>query len=215
MMKIKFSKKIIMLVAILFIGVFTCFVLLKSPIKSLASAAIPNNEDAKLIQEAIEYSYVLESEAATTFDTSNLIKVFVDDQRGAELSQEQLAFMQKVTNQPNTRYFGYLTYKTAYYNWWANGAIQMEELQSKAINENRPITKEDIQKIIEASAGLIPPSRSEGDEDKPLIRFHSLTISGDVATVTYDDGPRTNESTLVKIEGSWYIAGNTILSLHP
>lgn len=91
----------------------------------------------------------------------------------------------------------------------------MEELQSKAINENRPITKEDIQKIIEASAGLIPPSRSEGDEDKPLIRFHSLTISGDVATVTYDDGPRTNESTLVKIEGSWYIAGNTILSLHP
>jgi len=49
----------------------------------------------------------------------------------------------------------------------------------------------------------------------PEIKFISITINDDHAIATFDDGPRTNEMTLVKVDGKWLIAGNKILSLHP
>lgn len=213
-MKKKNKLGLIFIISIVFI-MLIAFAKLMGPIsKTEASPGVPNSEASRRIQETIVLSYVIENEAAMTFDTSRFATVFVDDDRG-DLSLDQLKFVQNVTQQINKTDFGYLTYKLAYYNWWSKGAIAMEELQAKAVEENRDITKEEIQKLIESQSGLLPPARAEFLIEEPNIKFISLTINEDLSTVTFDDGPRTNEATLVKINGSWFIAGNSILALHP
>jgi hypothetical protein len=181
----------------------------------LAFLGITDNEDSKLIRETIIRSYKIENEAAMTFDNSKFPSVFIDDARGADLSSSQLKFVQNVTQQHLQTDFGYLTYKQTYFAWWSKGAIAMEELMAKANQEEHSITKEEVQDLIGSNSGLMPPARAEAVEEDPEIRFISLVIDGDQSVVTFDDGPRTNEMTLVKINGDWLIAGNRILALHP
>jgi hypothetical protein len=45
--------------------------------------------------------------------------------------------------------------------------------------------------------------------------FIAIAIDGDQSVATFDDGLRTNEMTLVKVDENWLIAGNKILALHP
>ena len=205
----------IFVISIVFIVIIASTKLIGPISETKASPGIPNSEESRRIQETIILSYLIESEAAMTFDTSKFSSVFVDDDRDVDLSPNQLKFVQNVTQQKNMTDFGYLTYKLAYYNWWSKGAIAMEELQARAAEENRYITKEEVQKLIESQSGLLPPARAEFLVEEPNIKFISLTIDEDISSVTFDDGPRTNEATLVKINGSWFIAGNVILSLHP
>lgn len=183
--------------------------------ETLAFPGIPDNEESRRIQETIILSYKIESEAAITFDTSKFSSVYIDDARGADLSLAQLKFVQNVTQQQSKTDFGYLTYKLAYFAWWSKGALAMEELQAKAAKEERAIIKEEMQTLISSQSGLLPPARAESLEEETEIRFITLVIEGDQSVVTFDDGPRTNEMTLVKINGDWLIAGNRILSLHP
>ncbi len=70
-----------------------------------------------------------------------------------------------------------------------------------------------MQSLID-SAMRFAPARSTFSET-PEIQFISIAVDGDQAVATFDDGPRTNEMTFVKIDGKWLIAGNKILALRP
>jgi hypothetical protein len=187
----------------------------KTKLEVGAFPGIPDTEDSKLIQEKIRQSYKIEGEAAVTFDTSDFSLVFIDDSRGTELSSSQLKFVQDITQQTSKTYFGYLTYKKSYYSWWGKGEIAMEELQIKAEDEKRAITKEEMQSLIVSSSGMMPPARAESMGGEPELMFIAIAIDGDQSVATFDDGLRTNEMTLVKVDENWLIAGNKILALHP
>lgn len=178
-----------------------------------AFVGVPDTADSKAIQATIIRSYKIEAEAAATFNTSAFDSVFVNDVRGGELIQPQLKFMQDIANNPSKTDFGYLDYKIAYYVWWEKGAAAQEELQAKVAKEGRNPTKEEMQSLIDSTGRMAPP-RSILTET-PEIEFMSIAIDGDRAIAIFDDGPRTNEMTLVRIGGRWLIAGNKILVLHP
>ena len=178
-----------------------------------AFSGIPDTDDSRLIQETIVRSYKIEAETAMTFNTSGFASVFVNDARVGELIPTQLKFMQDITQNPSKTNFGYLEYKIAYYTWWGRGAESVEQLQAKVAKEGRNLTTEEMQSLVD-STGRIAPYRSTITKP-PEIEFKSIVIDGDRAITTFDDGPRTNEMTLVKINGSWFIAGNKILVFHP
>lgn len=162
-----------------------------------AFPGIPDTEDSKLIRDTIIQSYIIEGAAAMTFDISSFSTVFVDDSRGAKISPSQLKFMQTITQQISRTDFGYLTYKKAYFTWWGNGAIAMEELQARALEENRALTNEEMQSLLATSSGMLPPARAESIESGPEINFVSIAVDNDQGVAIFDDGLRTNEMTLV------------------
>ena len=206
---------LIFLITLIVLALITFIRQMDSETKTFAFPGVPDNEDSRRIQDTIILSYKIEDEAAMTFDTSKFPSVFVDDARGGDLSSSQLKFMQNVTQQRLKTDFGYLTYKQVYFTWWSKGAIAMEELLAKAEQEERSITNEEVQDLIGSLSDTMPPARSESLEKEPEIKFISIVIEGDQSVVTFDDGPRTNEMTLVKINGDWLIAGNKLLALLP
>jgi len=72
--------------------------------------------------------------------------------------------------------------------------------------------------LVDSKGRMAGPRSCPGPESRGSkidLEFLSLHINGDVASVVFDDGPRTNQMTLVNVNHHWYIAGNRILALHP
>jgi hypothetical protein len=208
-------KKIFVITAMLALALVTLAFDAGSLFKQSGDRArnIPDTTDAKEIQRTIEKAYAVEEIAARTFDTTEFAKVFINDPRGGRLDDSTLQFIKEVlgTNLTST---GYLDYKLAYYKWWEAGARKIEALQSKAQAEGRPLTPEEASSLIDSSGRIAMP-RAQGPAPEIWLDFYSISIEGDIAVAIFDDGPRTNQMTLVKIDGQWYIAGNEILALHP
>lgn len=174
---------------------------------------IPDIPEAREIQQTIEKAYEIEEIAARTFDTAEFAKVFINDPRGGKLDDSTLQFIKEVYGaDPSSA--GYLDYKLAYYKWWESGAKKIEALQSKAQAEGRPLTSEELSSLIDSSGRIAMP-RAQGPIQKVNLYFYSISIDGDRAVAIFDDGPRTNRMTLVRVNGQWYIAGNEILAVHP
>lgn len=191
-----------------------------------ASSGVPDTAEAKKIQATIFKAYEIEANAARSFDTSQFASVFTNDSV-AVLEPSTIEFIQEVAkdvaktdgklthllSRPADK-LGYLDYKLAYYTWWRAGAEKGEALQAVAEKENRELTQEERQSLIDASGRVAPP-RAQGMTSVPELKFESIEIKGDVALAVCDDGPRTIEMTLVKKAGQWYLAGGKLLRLHP
>jgi hypothetical protein len=175
---------------------------------------VVQTQDNSQIQAVIKQSYILEAAAGKTFDISSFNQVFINDPRGGDLSSSTIDFVNSVFQYEIEGDLGYLDYKKAYYTWWKNGAIKYESLQQNAENENRILTTAELLSLVDED-GRIPLQRLQGDISLPELVFISIEIHDDLAFVVFDDGPRTNKMTLVKIENDWFIAGNKFLSIHP
>ncbi len=205
-----------------FLNVILSFVILSIPVfvaptlvgGSRGYVGIPQTDEAKLLQETIKKSYTIEAEAARTFDLTAFPSIFVNDQLGGDLSLSTVDFIRSVTGDYSSRNFGYLDYKIAYYTWWKSGALKFEALQTKALQENRNLTEEEIKSLIDEKGRVAMP-RSQDIRTSVELQFVSIEVEEDEATVIFDDGLRTNQMVLVKINYQWYIAGNKFLSLHP
>lgn len=210
-MKRKTYSHFILPVVILSVIVFIAPVLVSG---SRAYVGIPQTDDAKLLQETINKSYIIEAEAARTFDLTAFPSIFVNDQRGGDLSSSTVDFIRSVTGDYSSKNFGYLDYKIAYYSWWKSGALKFEALQTKALQENRNLTEEEIKSLVDEKGRVAMP-RSQDTRTSIELQFVSIEVEEDKAMVIFDDGLRTNQMVLVNINNQWYIAGNKFLSVHP
>lgn len=208
-------KKIFVITAMLVFALVTLAFGAGAPSKQSSDRArsIPDTTEAKEIQRTIEKAYMIEEIAARTFDTTEFAKVFINDPRGGKLDDSTLQFVEEVLGINRTS-AGYLDYKLAYYKWWEAGAQKIEALQAKAQAEGRPLTPEEVSSLIDGSGRIAMP-RAQGPVSEIWLDFYSISINGDIAVAIFDDGPRTNRMTLVKVDGKWYIAGNEILAVHP
>jgi hypothetical protein len=179
-----------------------------------AGEGLHQTKDGELIQDMLKNSYFVESSSAKTFDLSLFSSIFVNDQRGGELSPSTIEFIRSVSGDYISESFGYLDYKIAYYTWWKAGALKLETLQARANLENRELTEDELKTLID-DHGRVAMPRSQSSNTNIALRFISIEIEGEKAIVIYDDGLRTNQAILLKIDDNWYIAGNKILSLHP
>ncbi|MCZ7552964.1 MAG: hypothetical protein M5U05_10340 [Anaerolineales bacterium] len=76
------------------------------------------------------------------------------------------------------------------------------------------MTKDDVRSLFDEKGRLAMP-RLKGDIVKKNLAFNSIEVNTDTAVVVFNDGSRTNQMTLVKIDNNWLIAGNKIIAVHP
>jgi len=179
-----------------------------------AFSGVQQTEEVNKIQKVIERSYEIEAKAGRDFDTSMFDKVYANDIRGGELSQSTVEFIESVFHDQGKDTYGYLDYKLAYFAWWGKGALKAEMIFTKAKNENRKMTKDEVRSLLDEKGRLAMP-RLKGDVVKKNLTLNSVEVNNDVAVVIFDDGPRTNQMTLVKVNNNWLIAGNKIIAVHP
>lgn len=174
---------------------------------------IPDTPEAKEIMKTIERAYDIKAEAAYTFDLKKLPTVFINDPR-FPLSEKHLETVRQLTYNPSLESAGWLDYEIAHYSWLRDAILHSEAVHAKAKAENRDLTQEERKSLVDPY-GRIAPARVDSPTRKGRIRFLSVEIDGDIATVVLDDGPRTVQMTLVFVDKKWYIADSKILSMHP
>ncbi len=209
----KYQK--VLIICLAFTLLISIYLILSKPNGANANASIEDSIDTKQIEDVIIKSYELEVAASNTFDTSSFASVFVNDSRGGKLSNSTNSFINSVSkiNDSGTN-LGYLDYKLSYYNWWKEGASKFEILQSKAVQEGRGLSKDELKTLVDKDGRLAMP-RGQLNGKSVALQFLSISIENDLATVVFDDGTRTNQMTLVNIKDKWLIAGNIIKSVHP
>jgi len=174
--------------------------------------------DAELITQTLVKACEVRTNAAATFDVSEFPKVFVNDPR-FPVSPKILQFIRDVTDNPSLEEAGYLDHMLTYYTWWRDGALRLEAIWDKMKAEGRDeMTAEERASLTDSSGRMAGPRAHLEDwaniDCTPGIL--SMDIDGDVATVIVDDASTTSEMHLVKSQdGQWYIAGRTVLRIHP
>ncbi|HUV73488.1 MAG TPA: hypothetical protein VMW79_04200 [Anaerolineae bacterium] len=189
----------------------------------VVAAAIPDPDDVREIQATIVEAYKVSYVARVTHDVSGFPSVFVEDP-DVPLTREQRDQLRDwLGTVPEGA--GYLTYGVAGCHNTERLTRLSEEAWARATAAGRDyITPEDYLTTeelrgIEASGGPIPPPppsvsqptmspEEEAQWKWENTRFESVVISGDRATVTYDDHWFLHEDTLVRREGKWYVAGS-------
>jgi hypothetical protein len=174
---------------------------------------IPDTPEAKKVMETIEKAYDIEAEAAYTFDLTKFPIVFINDPR-FPVSRGTLKTIRELTNNPSLESAGWLDYKVAYHSWASNAILHSEAVREKAKLENRGLTTEEIQSLIDPQ-GRTAPARVPSPTRSHALQFISVKVKRDIAKVILDDGPRTIEMTLVLIDEQWYIAGIKGIAFHP
>jgi hypothetical protein len=174
---------------------------------------IPDTPEAKEVMETVEKAYDIQAEAAYTFDLSKFPTVFINDPR-FPVGRGTLKTIRELTNNPSLESAGWLDYKLAYYSWTRDAILHSEAVREKAKQENRGLTTEEIQSLIDPQ-GRTAPARAESPIRKQKLKFMSVSINGDIAKAILNDGPTTIELTLVFVDKQWYIAGIKGIAFHP
>jgi hypothetical protein len=203
-------RKMLYLVAILLI--FTAFGF-SNNVLGLSASHSANTTDEKEIKRTIERAYDITAEAAYNFDLRKFPEVFINDPR-FPVPASTLQVVREMTNNLSLESAGYLDYKVAYFTHWRDGAILLESIQAKAKEEKRKLTKEESDLLID-SYGRPAGSRAQKPTRNQPIEIISIEITGDIAFAIVNDGPTTSQLTLVLVDEKWYIAGSSILSVHP
>jgi len=186
---------------------------IQTSLLSQPTVDIPDTPEAQEIMQRIETVYDIEAEASYLFDITKFLDVFINDPRYV-VNPDALEFIRTATDNPSLETAGYLDYKVAYYDWWKEGTLRFNALREKAIAENRNVTDDELNTFLASKWGKIP-----GQVKDPMrhwkIKFTSIKIDGDIATVILDFGARTKELILILVDGQWYITGETGISLYP
>lgn len=180
----------------------------------LTGTGFQQSEETDELIKLIESSYQIEAQAGRDFDISGFKNIFINDSRGGALAESTMNFIKSVDPDSFKDSYGYLDYKIAYYKWWKDGALKIETILESIKNKDRRMSESEIQFLLDVNGRTSMP-RLKGEIISNALSFTSIHINGDIATVIFDDGPRTNQMTLVKVDHEWFIAGNKILSVHP
>ncbi|MCQ3937482.1 MAG: hypothetical protein DPW18_10605 [Chloroflexi bacterium] len=173
---------------------------------SVTSPVLSDTPEIKEVIRVVETAYDVEAEASYSFNTEKFPSVFVNDINRV-VAPEKMEFVRFFISNPDLETPGYLDYKIAYYNWWKDSAMRFEDLKEKAGAENREITQEEINALIDSKWGMAP-ARAENPQRKGQLKFISVEIIGDTASAYVNDGFQVIVLYLVNIDGEWYISGD-------
>lgn len=189
----------------------------------VVAGGAPDPDEVREIQATIVEGYMAGYVAMVTHDVSGFLSVFVDDP-AVPLTRGQRDQLRDWLGRA-AEGAGYLTYSVAAYHNSERLTRLSEEAWAKVAAAGRDymipedyLTPDELRDI-EASGGPMPPpppavsqptmSPEEYEQWKwENTRFESVVITGDRATVTYDDHWFLLEDTLVRRDGKWYVAGS-------
>jgi hypothetical protein len=194
-----------------------------APAREVVAAGLPDPNDVREIQATIVEAYKAGYAAMVTHDVSGFPSVFVDDP-DVPLTREQRDQLRDwLGTVPEGA--GYLTYGVSGYHNTERLTRLSAEAWGRATAAGRDyitpedyLTSEELREIEESGASIPPPppavtqptmSPDEYAQWKwESTRFESVLITGDRATVTYDDHWLLHRDTLVRRDGKWYVAGS-------
>ena len=168
----------------------------------LSKVNMPDTPETRKIINQIEAAFDIE--AGCSFDYSIFPSVYINDSR-YPVDSEKLEFVRMVTEDPSLESAGYLDYKLAYHPWWLEGKGQWEEIYNRAKAENREVSEEERQTFLASKWGTYPGG-SCFTKRSWQIRYVSILVEDNIATVVLGLGSRAKELTLVLIDGRWLIA---------
>lgn len=172
---------------------------------------IPENQE---IMKTIENGYSAIAYAAETTDVSLLPEVFLDT-ADYKPSDDVKKNVEQIFGDEIANNAGYLTSMQAKYLARGKAEKYMNAAIEKAKAENRELTKQEFQQVIIDSNGVIPPDGYyKSPTGKTQLSFERIEISGDKATVYYDDGAAYQKATLLKVNGKWFITNIEALQIH-
>lgn len=177
------------------------------------SPDIPDTKEVREVIKAVEKSYDVEVKAAYTFDISKFPTIYINDPR-FPVSPGTLETIRQLTLNPEIETAGWLDYKIAYYSWMRDTILFSEAIHEKAKAENRELTKEERQSLIDPQ-GRTAPARAESPDRTVPITYLTVDINGDIAVVTLLRGVYHSELTLVLVDKNWYVANERFLSISP
>ena len=195
----------------------------EGPNGEVVAAGSPDPEKVREIQATIVEAYKAGYVAMVTHDFGGFPSVFVDDP-AVPLTRGQRGQLRDWLGRA-AEGAGYLTYSVAAYHNSERLTRLSEEAWAKVEAAGRDyitpedyLTPEELREI-EASGGPIPPPPPAVSQPTMApeeyaqwkwenTRFESVVITGERATVTYDDHWFLHEDTLVRRDGKWYVAGS-------
>jgi hypothetical protein len=184
--------------------------------QAAAEDFIPDTPDSRQIIVIINKAYDQMVYASETSDVSGFASVFVDTEDYKLNDVQQVAIAQELgLNAPEIshKHIGYLTAMQMQYISWGEGRSLLQRAVDKAKAENRDITREELQEVIKANHGQVPPSPNV-ITSKTVLVFESIEINSDKAIVKYDDGAALQEAILIKRSGNWLIASIVPILIH-
>lgn len=175
--------------------------------------SIPDTPDNMEIMAVIERAYELMTYAQQTFDVSEFPSVFIDTQ-DYKLTDEQKNTISGILGVETAEVgeIGYLTAMQMQYISMGQGSELLKSALEKADSENRELTAEEFQEIVQANHGQLPASGFALDTETKFV-FESIIIDENRAIVRYDDGAALQEAILVKME-RWLIASIIPIWIH-
>ncbi|MBV6390837.1 MAG: hypothetical protein KPEEDBHJ_00041 [Anaerolineales bacterium] len=181
--------------------------------KPAGANSIPNTPDTVEIMTVIERAYELMAYAQKTFDVSEFPSVFIDTQ-DYELNAKQKSAISSILGMEtaDVEEAGYLTAMQIQYISMGQGSELLKSALEKANSENRELTAEEFQAIVQANHGQLPAPSFVLDTETKFV-FESIDIDGNKAVVRYDDGAALQEAILVKME-RWLIASIVPIWIH-
>jgi hypothetical protein len=207
----KMKKYLFFLFAVILVLATLSFTNTSSVAKQVEpTTTILDTADAREIMKTIEKSYEIEMKALYTNDFSKFPMVFINDPR-YNINSYLLQAVRELSNNPSLKSAGWLDYKMAYWSWRVNGAIRAEALFAKAKSENRGLTHKEQASLVDSYGRSAPPRHPKEKLEKIYLEFISVNVNGDIATAVLDEGPRTIELTLVRVDEKWYIAASKTL----
>ena len=143
----------------------------------------------------IQRSQEVTGVAARTFDTSGFASVFIDDPAVPLTSSQRDAHARFAPGTPLT---GYLTYMTAYYQFWRSG-VDAASRVAAAVRASQPPDPSDVARAMPPrSDPLVVPSIK-------LVSVSMVTPAQAVVDAEINELPV--KLTFVKNAGRWLIAG--------
>lgn len=194
-----------------------------TPVGEVVAAGVPDPDDVQEIQATIVEASKVGYVARLTHDVSGFASVLVDDPDVPLTGDQRDQLRDWLGTVPEGA--GYLTYCVAGYHNTERLNRLSEEAWARARAAGRDhitpedyLTAEELREI-EESGGPVPPpppavrqptmSPEEYAHWKwENTRFESVVITGDRASVTYDNHWFVYQKTLVRRDGKWYIAGS-------
>ena len=171
-------------VAVLALGIAAC--------GSRVAAPQDDIDMTRQIQRSQEVTGV----AARTFDTRGFASVFIDDQAVPLTSSQRDALARFAPGTPPT---GYLTYMTAYYQFWRSGVDAASRVAAAAVRASQRPDPSDVARAMPPrSDPLVVPSIK-------LVSVSLVTPAQAVVDAEINELPV--KLTFVKNAGRWFIAG--------
>jgi hypothetical protein len=174
----------------------------------------PNEADIKVIQLVLEKSYTINSDGNTKEDASRYVEVYTNDVN-VPLNTQQQEFVQRVRTTHNIHermmeQEGWLSFKMAQFIDLTNGRRGLAAKQ--AIKPGQELTAEDTMSI--PAVNVPNPITLDKLPSVTELVYKEINVDENTAWVRYDDGSAEAEAFLVRIDGTWKIAGIRPINIH-